>query len=68
MDVPCSVAGEVSVGREPNRPAFEAPVYTPDDKAIFTPNFDMPYCIIWKDIGQEPLALRVPELEPATDT
>ncbi|MCZ6815841.1 MAG: DUF1254 domain-containing protein [Planctomycetota bacterium] len=58
----------MSVGRETNRPPCEARVYTPDDKAIVTPSFDTPYCMIWMDIGQEPLVLRVPELEPATDT
>ncbi len=47
-----------------NQLACEARVYTPDDKAIVTPNSDTPYCMIWMDISQEPLVLKVPELEP----
>ncbi len=47
-----------------NQPACEARLYTPDDKAVVTPNSDTPYCMIWMDISQEPLVLKVPELEP----
>jgi hypothetical protein len=47
-----------------NQLACEARVFTPEDKAVVTPNSDTPYCMIWMDIGREPLILKVPELEP----
>ena len=40
----------------------EARVYTPEDKAIVTPNSDTPYCIFWSDIRNEPVVIFVPEL------
>ena len=40
-----------------------ARVYTPDDKAVVTPNSDTPYCFVWADLRQEPLVLTVPKLE-----
>lgn len=46
-----------------NHVSCEARVYTPDDKAIVTPNSDTPYCFIWTDLRQEPLVLTVPKLE-----
>ena len=42
----------------------EARLYTPDDKAIVTPNSDTPYCMLWVDIQQEPVVISVPEMEP----
>ncbi len=46
-----------------NHVSCEAQVYTPDDKAIVTPNSDTPYCFVWTDLRQEPLVLTVPKLE-----
>lgn len=40
----------------------EARVYTPDDRAVVTPNSDTPYCMNWLDLGPEPLVLGVPEM------
>jgi hypothetical protein len=40
-----------------------ARVYTPDDKAIQTPNSDTPYSFIGADLRAEPLVLTVPEVE-----
>jgi len=38
-------------------------VYTPEDKAIQTPNSDTPYSFIGADLRAEPLVLSVPEVE-----
>jgi len=38
-------------------------VFTPDDKAIQTPNSDTPYSFIGMDLRAEPLVLTVPEVE-----
>ena len=43
--------------------ACAARVYTPQDKAIVTPNSDTPYCMYWGDMRTEPLVLTVPEME-----
>lgn len=40
-----------------------ARVYTPDDKAIQTPNSDTPYSYAGADLRAEPLVLTVPEIE-----
>ncbi len=40
----------------------EARVYTPDDRAVVTPNSDTPYCMNWLDLSAEPLVLTVPEV------
>lgn len=40
-----------------------ARVYTPDDKAIQTPNSDTPYSFLGADLRAEPLVLTVPEVE-----
>jgi hypothetical protein len=40
-----------------------ARVYTPDDKAIQTPNSDTPYSFLGADLRTEPLVLTVPEVE-----
>lgn len=44
--------------------ACEARLYTPDDKAVVTPNADTPYCMLWVDLRQEPMVISVPEMEP----
>src|SRR5271169_2476440 len=53
-------------------PEFKAPwnqlhkiprVYTPDDKAIQTPNSDTPYSFIGMDLRVEPIVLTVPPIE-----
>jgi hypothetical protein len=40
-----------------------ARVYTPDDKAIQTPNSDTPYSFLGADLRAEPLVLTVPEVD-----
>src|SRR5882757_5722464 len=40
-----------------------ARVYTPDDKAIQTPNSDTPYSFVGTDLRAEPLVLTVPAVE-----
>jgi hypothetical protein len=40
-----------------------ARVYTPEDKAVQTPNSDTPYSMIGMDLRTEPLVLTVPEIE-----
>ncbi|MDE1991099.1 MAG: DUF1254 domain-containing protein [Rhizobiaceae bacterium] len=40
-----------------------ARVYTPDDKAVQTPNSDTPYSFIGADLRAEPLVFTVPEVE-----
>lgn len=47
-----------------NQLACEARLFTPDDKAVVTPNSDTPYCMFWIDVRDEPVVLQVPELEP----
>lgn len=46
-----------------NVKSCEARVYTPEDKAIVTPNSDTPYCMFWSDISSEPIVFTVPEIE-----
>ena len=46
-----------------NNLACMARVYTPDDKAVVTPNSDTPYCMLWGDMRSEPLVLTIPEIE-----
>ena len=57
---------------DPGNPEFKAPwntlfnnarVYTPDDKAVQTPNSDTPYSFIGVDLRTEPLVLTVPAVE-----
>jgi len=38
-------------------------VYTPDDKAVQTPNSDTPYSMIGMDLRSEPIVLTVPMIE-----
>jgi hypothetical protein len=40
-----------------------ARVYTPDDKAIQTPNSDTPYSYVGADLRAEPLVLAVPQVD-----
>lgn len=40
-----------------------ARVYTPDDKAIQTPNSDTPYSYVGADLRAEPIVLTVPKIE-----
>ncbi|KWV57983.1 cell envelope protein [Rhizobium altiplani] len=40
-----------------------ARVYTPDDKAIQTPNSDTPYSYVGADLRAEPIVLTVPEVD-----
>jgi hypothetical protein len=46
-----------------NEKSCEARVFTPEDKAIVTPNSDTPYCMFWLDIRNEPIVLSVPEIK-----
>ncbi len=56
-----------------NSPEFKAPfnelaciarLFTPEDKAVVTPNSDTPYCMFWVDIRNEPCVFSLPEMEP----
>ena len=38
-------------------------VYTPDDKAVQTPNSDTPYSMVGMDLRAEPIVLTVPPME-----
>jgi len=58
---------------DPGNPEYKGPmndlvniarVYTPDDKAVQTPNSDTPYSFFVADLRAEPLVLTVPEIEP----
>ena len=46
-----------------NQVACEARLFTPEDRAVVTPNADTPYCMFWMDLRAEPLVLSVPEIE-----
>jgi hypothetical protein len=41
----------------------QARVYTPEDKAVITPNSDTPYCMGWIDLRDEPVVFTIPEIE-----
>ena len=47
-----------------NEVSCVARLFTPDDKAVVTPNADTPYCMFWLDLRAEPQVLSVPEMEP----
>lgn len=58
---------------DPKSPEFKAPwntinnvdrVFTPDDKAIQTPNSDTPYSQLGADLRAEPLVISVPDVDP----
>jgi hypothetical protein len=40
-----------------------ARVFTPEDRAIITPNSDTPYCMTWVDMRAEPVVFTIPEIE-----
>lgn len=46
-----------------NEVSCEARLFTPDDRAVVTPNADTPYCMFWIDLRAEPMVLHVPEME-----
>ena len=46
-----------------NEVSCEARLFTPEDKAVVTPNADTPYCMFWMDLRAEPLVLSVPKME-----
>lgn len=57
---------------DPRNPEYKGPfntirnnarLYTPEDRAIQTPNSDTPYSMVWLDLRAEPLVLTVPEIE-----
>jgi hypothetical protein len=47
-----------------NQLSCVARLFTPEDRAIVTPNADTPYCMFWIDLRAEPMVLTVPEMEP----
>ena len=47
-----------------NKLGCDARLFTPEDKAVVTPNSDTPYCMFWVDLRQEPVVISVPEMEP----
>ena len=47
-----------------NQLACSARLFTPEDKAVVTPNADTPYCMFWLDLRAEPQVLSVPEMDP----
>jgi len=47
-----------------NQKSCDARLYTPEDKAVVTPNSDTPYCMFWCDISQEPVVITLPDMEP----
>ncbi len=47
-----------------NELSCTARLFTPEDKAVVTPNADTPYCMFWLDIRQEPIVISLPEMEP----
>jgi len=46
-----------------NELACDARVFTPEDKAIITPNSDTPYCMTWVDMRAEPVVFTIPEID-----
>jgi hypothetical protein len=46
-----------------NQLSCEARVFTPEDKAIVTPNSDTPYCMFWSDVRDEPVVFSVPDVD-----
>ena len=47
-----------------NSTGCSARLFTPEDKAVVTPNADTPYCMFWADIRNEPVVISLPEMEP----
>ena len=46
-----------------NEKSCVARLFTPEDKAIVTPNSDTPYCMFWIDLRSEPMVISLPEME-----
>lgn len=46
-----------------NQIGNSANVFTPDDKAIITPNSDTPYSFVWMDLRAEPIVLTLPKID-----
>ncbi|PLW69356.1 DUF1254 domain-containing protein [Pseudohalioglobus lutimaris] len=46
-----------------NQVSCDARLFTPQDKAVVTPNADTPYCMFWIDLRAEPMILSVPGIE-----
>jgi hypothetical protein len=46
-----------------NQVSCTARLFTPEDRAVVTPNADTPYCMFWLDLRAEPLVISVPEME-----
>ena len=46
-----------------NKLGCVARLFTPEDKAIVTPNSDTPYCMTWVDLRAEPVVFTIPEIE-----
>mgnify|MGYP001812605222 CR=1 FL=1 len=46
-----------------NQVSCDARLFTPQDKAVVTPNSDTPYCMFWMDLRAEPLVLSVPAMQ-----
>ena len=46
-----------------NVKSCQARLFTPEDKAVVTPNSDTPYCMFWSDISAGPVVITVPEIE-----
>lgn len=46
-----------------NEVSCDARLFTPDDKAVVTPNADTPYCMFWIDLRAEPMILSVPDMD-----
>jgi hypothetical protein len=41
-----------------------ANVFTPEDRAIITPNSDTPYSFVWLDLRAQPVLLSLPKVDP----
>ncbi|NQT78752.1 MAG: DUF1254 domain-containing protein [Bacteroidetes bacterium] len=46
-----------------NEKSCVARLFTPEDKAIVTPNSDTPYCMFWIDLRNEPMVISLPKME-----
>ncbi len=46
-----------------NKVACTARLFTPEDKAVVSPNADTPYCMFWIDLRGEPIIFTLPEIE-----
>lgn len=45
-----------------NEKSCESRLFTPEDRAIVTPNSDTPYCMFWCNLQTEPVVFTVPEV------